>query len=287
MEADPGNFSDSHDGNDTDECEFDTVPVEDMTEERALPEAEAALAQETWNVLFLQTYGSSLFRFTVALCMLTGSLFITGCWMVKEAWKSFAFCRTLVHLWALIASIAIFFVFLVPLPVLMCRWQLRGRFLHLSGALICATGLWDLLGLYWALDDSCKVVLASLTIAVCTYAVVNLVWLVFWTVNIVGLSVVLYFSMRVGILQVGVSASAEALEINNTTLVAPEDRETMSCSICLQNFHESHAVVKTNRCGHVFHKHCLCRWVRVIRNCPLCRGDLGANDAEKDFPMSV
>jgi len=146
MEADPGNLSDSHDGNDTDECEFDTVPVEEMTEERALPEAEAALAQETWKVLFLQTYGSSLLCFMVALCMLTGLLFITGCWMVKEAWKSFAFCRTLVHLWALIASIAVFFVFLVPLHVLMCRWQLRGRFLHLSGALICATGLWDLFG---------------------------------------------------------------------------------------------------------------------------------------------
>lgn len=51
-----------------------------------------------------------------------------------------------------------------------------------------------------------------MTIAVCTYAVVNLVWLMFWTVNIVGLSVVLYFMLRVGILQGGVSASAEALE---------------------------------------------------------------------------
>mmetsp|Transcript_65486 Transcript_65486/g.173538 ORF Transcript_65486/g.173538 Transcript_65486/m.173538 type:complete len:205 (-) Transcript_65486:185-799(-) len=204
--------------------------------------------------------------------------------MLKEVWKSS--CHTLVQLWALIACIAVCVVVLLPLSVLMCRRQLRGRFLFLIVVIIFATGLWDLLGLYWVLDDSCKVVLASLTIAVCTYAVVNLVWLVFWIVNIVGLSVVLYFMMRAGILQGGVSASAEALE-RNTTLVAPEDMKNMSCSICLQNFHESHTVVKTNRCGHVFHKKCLCRWVCVARMCPLCRGDLGANDATEDIPMSV
>lgn len=57
------------------------------------------------------------------------------------------------------------------------------------------------------------------------------------------------------------------------------------CSICLEYINESrneerdrrrdkyaHWKVRSEqRCGHVFHKKCINKWIRVNRNCPMCR----------------
>lgn len=45
------------------------------------------------------------------------------------------------------------------------------------------------------------------------------------------------------------------------------------CSVCTQDFVDGEEYV-TLPCTHLFHMHCILRWVSVSGNCPLCRFDL-------------
>lgn len=40
-----------------------------------------------------------------------------------------------------------------------------------------------------------------------------------------------------------------------------------ACSICLENPNECIQL----KCGHVFHKSCITKWLKVKNNCPNCR----------------
>lgn len=45
-----------------------------------------------------------------------------------------------------------------------------------------------------------------------------------------------------------------------------------SCSVCLVDFEREEVVSRLNICGHVFHLHCIQRWIyRNQFTCPLCR----------------
>ncbi|XP_022158250.1 E3 ubiquitin-protein ligase RING1-like [Momordica charantia] len=44
------------------------------------------------------------------------------------------------------------------------------------------------------------------------------------------------------------------------------------CAICLGEFEEGEKCRKMSECGHIFHRNCIDRWLRVERHCPLCRG---------------
>ncbi|SPP87989.1 E3 ubiquitin-protein ligase RZF1-like [Drosophila guanche] len=49
-----------------------------------------------------------------------------------------------------------------------------------------------------------------------------------------------------------------------------DDKE---CSVCKES-HQVDDILKSMPCKHEFHKHCLIRWLREARTCPLCRCNL-------------
>jgi hypothetical protein len=50
------------------------------------------------------------------------------------------------------------------------------------------------------------------------------------------------------------------------------DQEEETCTICLNNFHESDRVGNI-KCGHIFHVECLKAWIQRKNHCPLCQMD--------------
>jgi len=59
-------------------------------------------------------------------------------------------------------------------------------------------------------------------------------------------------------------------------LEEPQDlRPSGTCCICHEQYNERKAIVKTP-CGHYMHQQCLEPWLRVSRNCPMCRADVEA-----------
>jgi len=47
------------------------------------------------------------------------------------------------------------------------------------------------------------------------------------------------------------------------------DDDQASCSICLSDFNEG-VLLRTLTCGHQFHRHCVDKWLRRNKRCPLC-----------------
>jgi len=52
------------------------------------------------------------------------------------------------------------------------------------------------------------------------------------------------------------------------------ESETLSCVICYEDFAEQELVVKLPFCNHIYHKTCISRWLRIRRQCPVCRSEL-------------
>lgn len=54
------------------------------------------------------------------------------------------------------------------------------------------------------------------------------------------------------------------------------------CSVCLTDF-EPDAEINHLSCGHVFHKHCLEKWLKYWNvTCPLCRNYMMSQEGEED-----
>ena len=64
----------------------------------------------------------------------------------------------------------------------------------------------------------------------------------------------------------GTSMGAMALGILKGTLL-----QATTCSICLEDFNKGQRVRELPKCGHVYHAHCVDRWLRMHNACPLCR----------------
>ncbi len=47
--------------------------------------------------------------------------------------------------------------------------------------------------------------------------------------------------------------------------------QVTTCSICLEDFGKGQRVRELPKCGHVYHAHCVDRWLRMHNACPLCR----------------
>ncbi|CAH8277779.1 unnamed protein product [Arabidopsis lyrata] len=47
--------------------------------------------------------------------------------------------------------------------------------------------------------------------------------------------------------------------------------DEICCSICLEEFEDGHAIVRINKCRHVFHRFCIVSWLKQKRTCPNCR----------------
>ncbi|EYU28284.1 hypothetical protein ABFS82_12G132900 [Erythranthe guttata] len=59
----------------------------------------------------------------------------------------------------------------------------------------------------------------------------------------------------------------------------PENRDDVyssSCAVCLNSLKEKSQVWELRNCSHVFHKHCLEKWIAYESTCPLCRASLHA-----------
>jgi len=50
-----------------------------------------------------------------------------------------------------------------------------------------------------------------------------------------------------------------------------EGEDKKCCSICLSDYKESEVVRIIPHCGHMFHIHCIDKWLRQQATCPICR----------------
>ncbi|KAF9437925.1 hypothetical protein BGZ76_010556 [Entomortierella beljakovae] len=64
--------------------------------------------------------------------------------------------------------------------------------------------------------------------------------------------------------------SSQETDVEYLTLLDPEDAV---CAICLCDYEDEEELRKLN-CKHYFHKDCVDEWLRLNRNCPLCKRDI-------------
>lgn len=164
---------------------------------------------------------------------------------------------------------------------------LRVRLFNASIALFVF--VWNCVGLHWVRvsgtqeseSPSCKDVAPGLVDSVRTYAAINLCFSVILFVYLQGALRILAAMMRAGVLQTSEAAPPGSLQ-SSTERVDMTDKlvkEHASCSICLEDFNDRWAIVRTKQCKHVFHKQCLHGWLKVQKSCPLCRQDLSIGSA--------
>merc|ERR1712060_684345 len=130
------------------------------------------------------------------------------------------------------------------------------------------------LGLHWVSVDgsgeapACRKVLPGLYSSSQVYIIFHLASMVYVWMNIVGLRQMLRIMLRRGLLHTSAGAPPQALE-KNTTEVALTDEDLEvdpppSCPVCMEDYTKNgEAVVKTNHCGHLFHKQCLKNWLQT------------------------
>ena len=57
-------------------------------------------------------------------------------------------------------------------------------------------------------------------------------------------------------------------------IIKYEKRNEKVCSICLNEFKEEELLIRFSCKEHIFHKHCLCTWLKNSDICPLCKKSL-------------
>ncbi|TYJ97408.1 RING-H2 finger protein ATL66-like [Cucumis melo var. makuwa] len=50
-----------------------------------------------------------------------------------------------------------------------------------------------------------------------------------------------------------------------------DDDDDYECVICLNKFEDAQKCRWMKKCGHIFHRSCIDRWLKTERECPLCR----------------
>ncbi|KAM7344215.1 uncharacterized protein ACRADG_011035 [Cochliomyia hominivorax] len=55
------------------------------------------------------------------------------------------------------------------------------------------------------------------------------------------------------------------------------------CAICSEFFKNSDIIYSTTRCGHVFHRQCLFRWLTRSNTCPQCRANVHKHNVHRLF----
>ncbi|XP_047340550.1 RING-H2 finger protein ATL5-like [Impatiens glandulifera] len=47
------------------------------------------------------------------------------------------------------------------------------------------------------------------------------------------------------------------------------------CAVCMEGFQTDVGLIgKRTRCGHVYHAHCITKWLNTRQSCPLCRSQI-------------
>lgn len=68
------------------------------------------------------------------------------------------------------------------------------------------------------------------------------------------------------------AARIEDMQRNSSSTRGTDDNVQEMCSICLVEFEREDVVSQLSRCRHVFHFHCIERWLQQYNfTCPLCR----------------
>jgi hypothetical protein len=65
--------------------------------------------------------------------------------------------------------------------------------------------------------------------------------------------------------------TANQIELASTSFNYVLESDTRTCPITLEPIAENESVIKINRCGHIFKKPALLRWLERDSRCPVCR----------------
>nr|KYP46777.1 RING-H2 finger protein ATL2L [Cajanus cajan] len=66
--------------------------------------------------------------------------------------------------------------------------------------------------------------------------------------------------------------SIKNLEVIRIQEKTGQSRDSPSCSICLGVLsNRSKAIRMPHPCFHIFHQHCIIKWLKISNTCPLCR----------------
>jgi hypothetical protein len=52
----------------------------------------------------------------------------------------------------------------------------------------------------------------------------------------------------------------------------------MDCSICFEKLDSGSDAILSLQCKHEFHYHCIEKWFKLKRTCPICRVDVDGNE---------
>ena len=65
-----------------------------------------------------------------------------------------------------------------------------------------------------------------------------------------------------------------------------ELEEYITCSICLEYIRDKRSCRET-KCGHIYHRQCLNKWLRVGNTCPYCRAELKSRRRPQIFSINT
>lgn len=68
--------------------------------------------------------------------------------------------------------------------------------------------------------------------------------------------------------------TANQIDLATTSFNYALESDARTCPITLENIAENESVIKINRCGHVFKKPALLRWLECDSRCPVCRSTI-------------
>ncbi|CAJ1930706.1 unnamed protein product [Sphenostylis stenocarpa] len=78
-----------------------------------------------------------------------------------------------------------------------------------------------------------------------------------------------YTENNVGVLSMNLANHDSVRNLESFTV---EEKTEDSCSICLMELSfGSRAIRMPHPCSHIFHQHCITRWLNISHTCPLCR----------------
>ncbi|XP_058744350.1 E3 ubiquitin-protein ligase At3g02290-like [Vicia villosa] len=70
------------------------------------------------------------------------------------------------------------------------------------------------------------------------------------------------------------ASAAVVMDVQEHVTTSTEDAVESICSICLLDLPNASSTPIRLRCSHVFHTHCIQKWINIRKNCPLCRANV-------------
>lgn len=155
-----------------------------------------------------------------------------------------------------------------------------------------ATFIWFIVGQAWVYSsNTCRDTAPGLYIYSLVLVIVVYISLALPIIMLLGLCICLpCVILLLRAMQVSPGASDEDIEKlpvqrftrahrqNSDSESADDGSSKSTCVICMNDFEEGDEM-RVLPCKHQFHKGCVDNWLKVKRQCPLCRGDIGTRPA--------